>query len=106
MNRRRFLTTLGAVATQQKLGRFSQQQGEIGCEEPPLPVFTVSRFPYLQNVRTDRASIMWATFEPGYGQVRYTSDGVNFTYVAAKSRFFSRIQTSLGTDFYQYQADL
>src|SRR5262245_2063105 len=105
MNRRRFLSALGAVATQQRLGRFSQQV-ELGCEEPPPIIFTVSRFPYVQNVRNDRASIMWATFELGFGQVRYTSDGVNFAYAPARSRFFSRNETGLAYDFFQYQADL
>ena len=104
MNRRNFLTTLGAVATQQKLGNFTRQV-EIGCEEPPPPVFTVSRFPYIQNVRNDRASILWATFEPGFGQVRYSSDGVNFNFAGTKTRFFSRAETGL-PDYYQYQADL
>src|SRR5262245_10774939 len=99
MNRRNFLTTLGAVATQHKLGNFTHQV-EIGCEEPPTPVFTVSRFPYVQNVRNDRASILWATFEPGFGQVRYSSDGVNFNFAGTKTRFFGRTETGL-PDFYQ-----
>jgi 3',5'-cyclic AMP phosphodiesterase CpdA len=106
MNRRAFLTALGAVATQQKLtsSRFSDLGDPI---DPPYePTLTVTRYPYVQNLRNDRASILWATFEAGFGQLRYTVDGVNFRYVNAKSQLFRRAETGLLTDYYQYQADL
>ena len=107
MNRRAFLTALGAVATQQKLtaARFSELDDPTG---PPVeePTLTVTRFPYVQNVRNDRASILWATFETGFGQLRYTADGVNFRYASAKSRTFNRAETGLFTNYVQYQVDL
>ena len=105
MNRRAFLTALGAVATQEKFGKlgFDRLAGDF-ADEPPA--FTISRFPYLQNVRDERASILWATFEPGFGQVNYTSDGVNFQFAAAKSGFFSRTDTGLAANYWQYQADI
>src|SRR5262245_27614441 len=106
MNRRAFLTTLGAVATQQQLtsSRFSDLGDPV---DPPYePTLTVTRYPYVQNVRSDRASILWATFEAGFGQLRYTVDAVNFRYVNAKSQLFRRAETGLLTDYYQYQADL
>ncbi len=105
MNRRAFLTALGAVATQQKLSPFHIQQAIIEPTDA-IAAFTVSRFPYLQNVRGDRASILWATLEAGTGQVRYSSDGVNYQYVTARSTFFNRNDTGLLNNYFQYQADL
>src|SRR5262245_1461410 len=105
MNRRAFLTALGAVATQQKLRTLNIERDAFDGDVGPPPI-TVSRFPYIQNVRSDRASILWATFEAGFGQVRYSSDGVNFRSVTAKSRFFSRNDTGTFSNFVQYQADL
>jgi hypothetical protein len=105
MNRRGFLTALGAVATQRKIGTLILDNGEIDATGQP-PLIVMSRYPYLQDVRTDRASILWTTIQPGRGQVNYSSDGVNFRSVAAKSRFFSRAETGLPTGYVQYQADL
>ena len=105
MNRRAFLTALGAVATQQKLGKLDFGRFPADFANEPLPI-TTWRFPYMQNVRNDRASIMWATFEAGFGSVEYTSDGVTFNVAAAKSRFFSRAETGYPSVIWQYQADL
>src|SRR5262249_5301780 len=105
MNRRVFLSAVGAVATQQKLSRFRLQQYAIDSLSEQ-PSFTVTRFPYVQNVRNDRAAILWATAEPGVGQVRYSADGVNFRIAAATRAFFSRTDTGLLTNYYQYHADL
>jgi hypothetical protein len=105
MNRRRFLAALGVVATQRKITRFNLDSVD---EDPAgdLPVITTTRYPYVQNVSNDRASILWTTAEPGTGWVRYSSDGVNFRMVVATSRFFSRLDTGLSTNYVQYQADL
>jgi acid phosphatase type 7 len=107
MNRRAFLAALGSVATQRKLPswKFTQDALDPG-DNPPPPSFTVTRFPYLQNVRTDRASLLWATLESGLGQVKYTSDGVNFGVVTAKSRLYTSAETGLPNNYVQYQADL
>ena len=68
MNRRAFLTALGAVVAKQKWSRlnFSRESLAIDPPEDQAPVTTV-RYPYLQNVRSDRASILWATLQPGIG---------------------------------------
>src|SRR5215831_9223287 len=105
MNRRAFLTALGAVATQQKFSRPRFRQYDIDPSSEPAPV-TVTRFPYIQNLQDDRVSVLWATFESGLGQVRYSADGVNFRYVTATPRIFNRIDTGLLANFTQYQADL
>src|SRR5215831_7948689 len=101
MNRRAFLAALGAAATQQKLQPFT-----LNDVTDDAPSITTARFPYVQNVRNDRASILWATYEPGIGTVQYSADGVNFTQVVAKSRPFSPNETQLPSGFVQYQADL
>ena len=105
MNRRAFLAALGAVATQQKLGipTFNRLTGDFADE--PVQI-TTWRFPYVQNVRPNRATIMWATFESGFGFVQYTSDGVNFKFAPARSRFFSRSETGYPSNIVQYEADL
>src|SRR5262245_30659412 len=102
MNRRAFLAALGAVATQQKLP--SLYHSDLTNED--IPTITTARFPYVQNVRNDRASILWATNEPGTGIVQYSADGVTFAQVVAKSRPFSPNETGLLSSFVQHQADI
>jgi acid phosphatase type 7 len=109
MNRRAFLAALGAVAaTRHNFGRFrfgKTLTSQTGTAAPATGV-TTSRFPYVQNLQSDRASILWATFETGSGSVQYSSDGVNFNTVAATSQVFDSTMTGLPQSFTQYQADL
>jgi predicted MPP superfamily phosphohydrolase len=100
MNRRAFLTALGAVATSRKFAPRAFQQFAT-----QIPV-TVTRNPYLQNVTTVRASILWAAVDFGEGQVRFSPDGINYQIVNASARPFSMSETGLPYDFVQYQADL
>lgn len=65
-----------------------------------------ARYPYVQNVQADKATIMWATAVGGVGSVQYTVDGINFLTVTANRRLFSRFETSLTADYFQYQADI
>ena len=104
MNRRAFIAALGAVATQQRIRESTLETPGIDFGDPPT--ITISRFPYVQNVREDRASVLWATFEAGSGQLRYSADGVNFTFVNARGRTYSRTETGLAYTYTQYQADL
>jgi Calcineurin-like phosphoesterase/IPT/TIG domain len=108
MNRRAFLTALGAVATQQKFGTLTFDVDPIDPTDPlpPLSTIRVERLPYLQNVRNDRASILWATLDPGVGAVRYSSDGVTFRTVTASRRLFTTAETSQLRDYWLHQADL
>src|SRR5215831_5804891 len=104
MNRRAFLSALGAFATQKKFGDLSAPR--LALDAAATPSFTVSRFPYVQNVRDSRASILWSTLEAGIGAVQFSADGVNFNTVTAQSRFFSTTETGMAQNFVQYQADL
>lgn len=97
MNRRRFLAALGVMGSQ-KWRRFNVESNEEDI--------TTARYPYLQNVRGNRATIIWATLETGHGSVRYTADGLNFNTVTARSRFFSRLETGLPAAYTQYEAEI
>ncbi len=104
MNRRIFLTALGAIATRQKLANLTSEQ--VGAGEPTTTKITTFRFPYVQNVRNDRASILWATLEPGTGILEYSPDGVNFIPVPARSRAYTPTDLGLPTGYVQHQANL
>ena len=66
---------------------------------------TLVRGPYLQNVQPDRATILWATREPGRGSITYT-DGAKNVSVAATVRVFLPAETHLADPVYQFQAEL
>src|SRR5689334_2040444 len=102
MNRRAFLTALGAFATQQKFRDLSFQR--FAVDPATDQSFTVLRSPYLQNVRDNRASVLWSTLESGVGSVQYSSDGINFNAVTAKSQFFPTTVTGMALNYFQYQA--
>jgi 3',5'-cyclic AMP phosphodiesterase CpdA len=105
MNRRAFLAALGAVTTEARYGRGPLRRLQSGAAAGTGTV-TTSRSPYIQNVRSDRASIVWATLEAGVGRVRYSVDGINFNTVVAQSRFFPTTVTLSNKNWVQYQADL
>ena len=109
MNRRNFITALGAVATG-KLRRLRDEDGDFGLPDPGLgtatPTITTTRYPYIQNVRNDRISVLWSTLESGAGVVECSSDGINFNRVAAQSRIFTAADTGMAKDFVQYQANI
>ena len=94
MNRRNFVATVAGLTAQTRLSGYAI----------PEPVLT--RFPYIQNTRTDRASILWGTEESDAGVAEYSPDGVNFIAVAASSRRYLRSETRTLDPFTQYQANL
>src|SRR5215831_7914748 len=105
MNRRTFLSALGAFATQQKFSNLSFQRFAVTLATRQS--FSIFRSPYLQNVRDNRASILWSTVEFGAGSVQYSADGVNFNTVNATSAYYSTAQTGLAMQsYYQYRAEL
>lgn len=70
------------------------------------PAATLLRYPYLQNLRSDRATIVWATLGRGNGLARYSADYTLSKIAAASVREFLPSQTGLSYAFYQYQAEL
>jgi hypothetical protein len=103
MNRRRFLATLGAIGTTRQFGQKLEMERGL---EPGEETISTIRFPYVQNVQQDRATIMWATKESGFALLQYSIDGVNYQYAVARSRLFSRVETGLLYNFFQHQVDL
>lgn len=64
------------------------------------------RYPYLQNVRADRATIMWATAENGSGAVQYSTDRSFSGTIMAFPRRFPAAETRMSAEYFQHQADL
>jgi uncharacterized protein (TIGR03437 family) len=67
---------------------------------------TLIRGPYLQNVGSSYATIMWAASENGTGLVEYSRDRSFSSKAAARVRMFAPSQTLYAAAYYQYQADL
>ncbi|HYR91210.1 MAG TPA: metallophosphoesterase [Terriglobia bacterium] len=98
MNRRRFLAALAVATTTQKWRRY---------ELDPVPSeISPSRFPYVQSVQNNKATILWATLENDLGSLRYSPDGVNYQGVLATSRVFRPADTGLPVPYTLYQATL
>jgi len=67
---------------------------------------TLVRKPYVQNVRGDRAAILWTTLETGQGAVECSADPNTRIQATAVSREFKAAETGIGFVYYQHQADL
>lgn len=65
---------------------------------------TLVRAPYLQNVSTEGATILWATSGPGRGAVEYSADGEPFHAATAQVREFLPHATSRHT--FQHEVEL
>jgi phosphodiesterase/alkaline phosphatase D-like protein len=72
---------------------------------PALAVTLIHR-PYLQNMRTDRVTIMWSTRESMPGTVEYSTDRSTYRTAIPRIRILTPSQTHLSYTLYQYQADL
>ncbi len=66
---------------------------------------TAQRYPYVQNVGSDHASVLWTSKDRGVGSVQY-SDGKTEGFAIPQVRQFDPADTGLNFVFYQYQADL
>ena len=76
-----------------------------------LPVWpaTPVHQPYLQNMRPDRATVVWSTRENQAGELRYSTDSklANYTSIPfAGGQRFATAVTRMANDFYQYRAYL
>ena len=72
---------------------------------PPGPV-TVVRGPYLQQVTSTGATVVWATNGPGQGQVRATAPGGTTTTATATTTLYASRATGMAADYYQHEARL
>ena len=64
------------------------------------------RDPYLQQVTSTSAIVVWATPTAGQASVRYQASGQSARTASAASTFYAATQTGLSTDFYQHAATL
>src|SRR5262249_16856187 len=61
---------------------------------------------YIQNMRPDAATIMWAAPRPGDAVVGITSDGINFKWAKPEMRNFSYGEVTPLSPFTQFRVDL
>ncbi|MCX6632189.1 MAG: metallophosphoesterase family protein, partial [Candidatus Solibacter sp.] len=80
----------------------------LAFSPPPLPAATPAwvHRPYLQNVREDRATVMWSAKEDVASTVRYSTDSSFALAAVARVRAFQPFETGMQFTFYQYQAEL
>ena len=69
------------------------------------PTITLVRHPYLQQVTSRSAVVVWATRENGIGSVRYSANGVS-AVAPAQSRVVPAAVNGMGFDYYQHEATL
>src|SRR5438874_13550684 len=67
---------------------------------------TLDRSPYLQNVTSDAATLVWTTRQPGAGSVAFSSDSTFSRSAPAVMRTFVPSDTGRTFTFYQFQARL
>jgi acid phosphatase type 7 len=68
------------------------------------PTITLVRQPYLQRVAHDEATVVWATREPGVGEVRVWNSTSAAQTVRAGTRLVSAATTGMSIDYYQHEA--
>ena len=73
---------------------------------PQSAAAALLRSPYLQQVTSSSAVVVWTTAESGAGSVRYRAGNGSPVTVPAETRFFSSSDTNLGVSFYQHEARL
>ncbi len=65
----------------------------------------LARYPYIGNVRPDRATITWTTLDAGEGAVEVTAEAFS-RRVAATMTAFPSSKTGMGFTYYQFRAEL
>src|SRR5258708_5257525 len=67
---------------------------------------TLDRFPYLQNVTSDAATLVWTTRQPGAGSVAFSSDNSFSSSAPAAVQTYTPSITGRPYTFNQFQARL
>jgi hypothetical protein len=73
---------------------------------PQSTTATLLRSPYLQQVTSSSAVVVWTTPDSGAGAVRYRAGSGSTVTVPAHTRFFSSSDTNTGVAFFQHEARL
>ncbi len=71
-----------------------------------LQAATLLRYPYVQNVRSDRATIRWTSYDDGVGVVEYSTDRSFSSSARAQVRELTPEESGLPYTYYKYQAVL
>lgn len=66
----------------------------------------LAREPFLQQVSANGALIVWGTFDPAAGEIRYRKVGGSLQTASSTRTLFRAADTGLGYDFYQHEAEL
>ena len=80
--------------------------GGAGLFVAAAQVATLVRQPYLQNLRGDRATIIWTTRQSGSAFVQYSTDRSFSRQAEARSREFTVAETGLSSPYFHHQAEL
>lgn len=65
---------------------------------------TLARQPFLQQVTSTSAIVVWTTFEPVSGTVRYGTPGGSTTTASSSFAQYTTATTGMAYDFYQHEA--
>ena len=76
-----------------------------GDPPPPPPPVNVVRGPYLQQVTSTSAMVVWATSDPGVAHLQATAGSNTVTTTAVSTRY-TATATGLAADYYQHEATL
>src|SRR5215471_1228235 len=98
ISRRQFLAGLSALGT--------LASEKLSAAPAPTPSISIVRPPFLQSMRPDGVTVMWATLQPGTGYVRYASNGTRPGLARARRRTYFPSETGMPFAYEQYQADL
>ena len=69
------------------------------------PTITLVRHPYVQQVTSSSAIVVWTTRQNGIADVRYATSGVNGV-APARSRLVAATSTGMPFDYHQHEAAL
>jgi uncharacterized protein (TIGR03437 family) len=78
----------------------------LGAAAVPLRGATLARYPYLQNMRRDGATITWSTLEAGRGTVQYSTDASYSLEAVSRVAAVPQSRTGLSYSYYLHRADL
>jgi hypothetical protein len=74
----------------------------------PLAVAAIElvREPFLQKISDTSATVVWATEDDSFAEVRYAGPGVSTVVVPATTTLYSAAYTGMAADYYQHEATL
>jgi len=85
---------------------------KVACQAAAFPFFggalsraaTLVRYPYVQNLRSNRATIVWTTLEKVAGEVQFSNDRSFSRSAPARTREFTPDDTGMAFTYYRHHA--